>query len=146
MSTTDEEMYLQLHAKFQEELTLVEQQIIDLQDRRDQLTSLLSGAGPATVVFTPEEDPDEVETPDPIFRKEKTENNPEQRGRIDGQLVGFVRKNPGANRSEINKGLAPKGWSSWDVDKSLKRCKNAGKIKRSGETRSASWYVNEETK
>lgn len=138
MSATDEETYLQLHAKFQEELTLVEQQIIDLQDRRDQLTSLLSGAGPATVVFTPEEEPEPIHR-----RKEKTENNRVAKSKCDTDLVSFVINNPGASRADIKQGLAPQ-WSTWDVDKSLTRVSRAGTIVRKGNTRSATWHPKEQ--
>lgn len=138
---TDEETYLQLKARFNEELTLVEQQIIDLQDRRDQLVNLLNAAGPSTVVFTPEEEPLSVE--DLVGanrRRERTEGrNAAAKAEIDKDLVEFVQANPDSSRALINKGLAVQGWSSWDVDKSLKRCKNAGKIVRKGNTRTATW-------
>lgn len=137
MSPSDEELYLQLRTQFTEELSLVEQQILDLQDRRDQLVNLLNAAGPATVVFTPEEDPE------PVIRrrKEKTENNPEERAAIDKDLRDFIFDHPNSGRTDIVDGMEARGWSPWDVDKSMKRCRNAGVIVREGQTRTATWSV-----
>lgn len=63
------------------------------------------------------------------------------RDQIDNTLVQFLIDNPESRRREIEAGLQQYGIDSWDIDKSMKRCKNNGRIARNGETGSARWYA-----
>lgn len=135
MYTAEEKQYLSLHAKLNAELTEIEWNIKQLEQRYVELKAILNG----TAEIEPES------TPEPAInrRKEKTENNNDERAKLDDALVKLLGANEGLSRKEVNEALLKKGWSPWDVDKSLKRCKAKDLIVREGATVNAKWYAAE---
>lgn len=136
-----EQQYLLLASQFRNELATINAQIEDLTSRKEHIEAILSTTDlDIDVEFKPDVDVDEF-----LSRPERTEGNNDERAAVDQALVDLLANQPGLGRASINEKLEVLGWSPWDVDKSLKRCKNAGKIRREGQTRTALWFAKEES-
>lgn len=136
-----EQQYLLLASQFRNELATINSQIEDLTSRKEHIEALLATTDlEIDVEFKPDVDVDEF-----LRRPERTEGDNAERAAVDQALVDLLAAQPGLGRASINDKLEVLGWSPWDVDKSLKRCKNAGKIRREGQTRTAIWFAKEES-
>lgn len=144
MYTKEELQYLSVTEKFQTELVELKKQIQEHQDHIQELVNreiVLDSLIKGTAKVEPEAAP---APKTPINRrKEKTEGNNDERAKLDEALVKLLEANDGLSRKEINDALSKKGWSPWDVDKSIKRCKRRDLIVREGETVNAKWYAAE---
>jgi hypothetical protein len=140
MNSKEEQRYMELRAKMQSELASIETQMDELETKRRRLNMVLDGSLGQPAIEGAEE----------LVRvnrrkEERTEGRGnDEKAELDEQLIALLDREPGLERALIDNALVANGWSKWDIDKSLKRCKNRGAIVREGNTRIAKWYAAEE--
>lgn len=119
----EEMRYLELRARFENELSEVSAKIDALGERRVHLEAVLNGTAKI-------EEPAEVEVePEITVNKEK----------IDKTILRFIKKNPGSSRSTIAGSLS--GYSDGEINRAIERLRKRGLTQSSGRGRASVWYV-----
>lgn len=124
----EEMRYLELRARFENELSEVYAKIDALGERRVHLEAVLNGTAK---IEEPAETEAEVE-PETTVNKEK----------VDKTILRFIKRNPGCSRSAISGSL--RGFSAGEIDRAIARLRKRDMIQSSGRGRSAVWYVLED--
>ena len=120
----DEKKFMELRSKLFDELEVLEKQIAELEERREELTCILDGS--YTVSRFNEDPPQE-----PVDFREH----------IDNALVDFITMNPAAKRPAIDEFFESWNLSHDDVRRALERCKRRGLISPVGRSKSATWHA-----
>lgn len=122
----DEQAFLDLKERFREELKEIDKQIDALEVRQHELMTILYG--------------ENVVAEDAEVENKFPEREPFDKDQVDGALVGFIERNPGSNRRQIDYLFEDWGLSKTDIDNAIKRCRQRGLIVVEGRSRAASWY------
>jgi predicted Rossmann fold nucleotide-binding protein DprA/Smf involved in DNA uptake len=136
---TEEQQFMELGTKFRDELSHVDKQIGELQERREQLLHILYGPGPVLAEESVPEEPALAHSATVVEEPISTALSP------DSRVLRFIRRNQetGTSRTQINELLSRTGLEQSDIDKLLKRLRTAGKIVSEGNARAARWYIAE---
>lgn len=133
MYTEEEKQFIKLRSKYAAELEQIwkrqeelENELAQLFERSEKLTSMLQG-------YDHDESEDEAV-------EENRVTNPGNLD-IDQAVVEFLAINPGSLRKDILEGMAQGGYTSYAVDKSLRRIKGRGLVTNKGKTRYTKWYA-----